>query len=73
MIMATKEDREWLKKCIDEPDKYKIFVDNDMIFVAELTEEDPEGMEVSPYTFNDFGEEFILWLLRELGINADFV
>lgn len=73
MIRADDEDRKWLKKCMDEPDKYKIYVDNDDIFVVEITEEDPEGMDVSPYTFNDFGEEFILWLLRELGVNADFV
>lgn len=73
MIRANSEDRKWLKKCIDNPDKYKIYVDNDDIFVVEITEEDPDGMDVSPYTFNDFGEEFIVWLLKELGINADFV
>lgn len=73
MIMANEEDKEWLKKCIDHPDKYKIFVDNDDIFVVELTEDDSEGMEISPYTFNDFGEEFIVWLLREIGVNAEFV
>lgn len=73
MIRANDKDREWLKKCINHPERYKIFVDNDDIFVAELTEDDPEGMEMSPYTFSDFGEEFILWLLRELGCNAEFV
>lgn len=73
MIMSGKEDREWLKKCIDHPDKYKIYVDNDDVFVVEITEEDPDGMESDTYSFSDFGEEFILWILKELGINADFV
>lgn len=73
MIMANKEDRKWIKKCMDEPDRYKIYVDNDDIFVVEISYEDSDDMSISPYSFSDFGEEFIVWLLKELGINADFV
>lgn len=71
--MKCNKDLEWIKKCIDESENYKIYVDNDDIFVVKITEEDPEGMDGDMYHFNDFGEDFILLLLRGLGINADFV
>ena len=29
--MWHKEDEEWLKKCIDNPEKYQIFVDNNVM------------------------------------------
>ena len=35
----NKEDKEWLQKCLDDPKRYKIYVDNDDIFVVEVTEE----------------------------------
>lgn len=73
MTAAGKNDKEWLKRCIDNPDKYKIYVDNDDIFVVEITEEDPDGMEGSSYSFSEFGEEFIVWLLTQMGTNVDFV
>ena len=27
----NKEDKEWLQKCLDDPDRYKIYVDNKFI------------------------------------------
>ena len=38
--MWHKEDEEWLKKCIEHPDKYQIFVDNDDVFVVDAQNND---------------------------------
>ena len=31
----NKEDKEWLQKCLDDPKRYKIYVDNDDVFVVD--------------------------------------
>ena len=70
----TKEDKEWLQKCLDDPKRYKIYVDNDDIFVVEITEEDPDGMDSAVnYSFSNFGYDFALSLLEYLGVNVDYV
>ena len=47
--MWHKEDEEWLKKCINNPEKYQIFVDNDDVFVVDAQNDD---WEEALYTFN---------------------
>ena len=70
----NKEDKEWLQKCLDDPKKYKIYVDNDDIFVVEVTKEDPDGMDSAVnYSFSNFGYDFALSLLEYLGANVDYV
>ena len=70
----TKEDKEWLQKCLDNPEGYKIYVDNDAIFVVEITEEDPKGIDSAVnYSFSNFGYDFTLSLLEYLGANVDYV
>lgn len=70
----NKEDKEWLQKCLDDPERYKIYVDNDDIFVVEITEEDPDGMDSDVnYSFSNFGDDFALSLLEYLGANVDYV
>ena len=70
----NKQDTEWLQKCLDDPERYKIYVDNDDIFVAEITEEDPDGMDSDVnYSFSNFGDDFALSLLEYLGANVDYV
>nr|DAK84722.1 MAG TPA: hypothetical protein [Caudoviricetes sp.] len=64
----NKKDKEWLKKCIKEPKKYKIFVDNDEIFIVNVGEED-----IVYYTFSNYGYEFIYFLLKYLKTNVDYV
>ena len=70
----NKQDTEWLQKCLDDPERYKIYVDNDDIFVVEITEEDPDGMDSDVnYSFSNFGDDFALSLLEYLGANVDYV
>lgn len=69
----SSEDKKWLKRCLDNPAKYKIYVDNDMIFVVECTAEDPDGYDGSVYTFDRFGYDFALDLLEYMGANVDYV
>lgn len=74
MIAMNKEDKEWLQKCLDDPKRYKIYVDNDDIFVVEVTEEDPDGMDSAVnYSFSNFGYDFALSLLEHLGANVEYV
>ena len=44
----------WLDMCIKHPDKYKIYVDNDDIFVVETKDE-----ESVIFSFSKYGYEFI--------------
>lgn len=71
----NKEDKQWLKKCIDNPHKYKIFVDNDGIFIVDTEKqknEDVWGDDVV-HTFWNFGYDFVVDLLEYLGTNVDYV
>ena len=61
----NKEDKIWLQKCLDDPERYKIYVDYDDIFVVEITKEDPDGMDSEViYSFSNFGYDFALSLLE---------
>lgn len=57
----------WLEKCKEEPEKYRIDVDNDCIFVTDL------GQDECVHTFSSYGYEFALELLQYIGCNADMV
>lgn len=65
----NKEDKEWLEKCIQNPDKYKIFVDNDMVFVVDANND----MDGDYYTFTNFGYDLVYDLLKYLQCNVEFV
>ena len=66
----NKEDEEWLKKCIDNPDKYQILIDNDDVFIIDV--EDDE-LEDALYTFSEFGYEMLFCVLKFLKCNVDYV
>lgn len=63
------QDELWIKKCIDNPNKYKIYVDNDDVFVVETTDDD----ENTVYSFSRFGYDFIVVLFRYLKCNVSYV
>lgn len=68
------EDDKWIKKCLDDPERYKIYVDNDDIFVVEVTEaEDDYYGDSIVYSFSCFGYDFVVVLLEYLGANVDYV
>lgn len=58
----------WLDMCIKHPDKYKIYVDNDDIFVVETKNE-----ESVIFSFRKYGYEFIYALMKYLGVNVEYV
>lgn len=68
--MWHKEDEEWLKKCIDNPEKYQIFVDNDDVFVVDAQNDD---WEEALYTFSTFGYDMLFHVLRFLKCNVEYV
>ena len=68
--MWHKEDEEWLKKCIDNPETYQIFVDNDDVFVIDAQNDD---WEEALYTFSAFGYDMLFHVLRFLKCNVEYV
>ena len=64
--MTTLE-KEWIVKCQREPNKYKILVDNDAIFVEDLKTEE------AIFYFDDYGYHFVKNLFAFLGCNVDYV
>lgn len=62
----TKYEKEWLRRVKEHPDMYQITVDNDSIWVDDIT-----GDTQCVFEFNGFGQEFIIELLNELGYNAE--
>ena len=66
----NKEDKEWLKKSIDNPEKYQIFVDNDDVFVVDAQNDD---WEEALYTFSAFGYDMLFHVLRFLKCNVEYV
>lgn len=62
-------DKQWLIKCINNPKRYKIYVDNDDIFIVDQDSEEEEVL----YSFDNFGYDFIVDLLNFLQCNVDYV
>ena len=62
-------DKHWLIKCINNPKRYKIYVDNDDIFIVDQDSEEEEVL----YSFDNFGYDFIVDLLKFLQCNVDYV
>ena len=63
----TNGDAFWLDKCVELPQRYMIFVDNDEVYVVD-TNTDKEA-----YTFSEYGWRLALSLLRYIGCNAEEV
>ena len=61
-------------KVFRRPKEIQNICRNDDIFVVEVTEEDPDGMDSAVnYSFSNFGYDFALSLLEYLGANVDYV
>jgi negative regulator of genetic competence, sporulation and motility len=72
----NEQDKFWLEKCKQEPKKYEISVDNDVVSVSEINpfEEDTEewyAFDGEYYRFSAWGEGFIVEILKFIGIKAD--
>ena len=65
----NKEYREWLRRCIYQPDKYRIVVDNDSQWVEHI-----ESCEcIYDLCINTYGWELAIELLNFMGCNAESV
>lgn len=58
---------DWLLMCQSHKDRYRIDVDNDSVFVTDLKSEE------CVFTFNHYGWEFVIDLLRYIGCSAEEV
>lgn len=63
----THEEICWIERCKTDRKRYRIDVDNDEVFVTDLQTHE----EV--FTFNHFGWELVIDLLRLMGCNAESV
>lgn len=69
-----RDDLIWLKNCIDDPERFKIYIDNDELFVVEISKEGNEEFEEGVvYTFSNYGQDFNVFVLEYLGANVDYV
>lgn len=69
-----RDDLIWLKNCIDDPERFKIYIDNDELFVIEISKEGNEEFEEGVvYTFSNYGQDFNVFVLEYLGANVDYV
>lgn len=66
--MMHMADAEWIEKCRATPEKYKICVDNDSIFVVDAGDKD-----VVWHDFLEYGYHFARDLLEYIGCTAEFV
>lgn len=63
----------WLEKCKEESRRYKIWVDNDEVFIVDLQSEDEYGDPLVTHTFAAWGYEFAWQLLEYIGCNVCLV
>jgi hypothetical protein len=68
MDYFTEEDKKWFKVLQENPNKYKVIIDNDSVHIDKISE-DEDGYT---YTFNSYGYEFIHALLNHMGFNAEY-
>ena len=62
----TPEEIKWLELCRAHPEKYKIYVDNDCVFVD-------DGGEDVAFHFDGYGWQMLVDLFRYIGCNAEEV
>lgn len=65
--VMTREEICWIDRCRMDKGRYRIDVDNDEVFVTDLQNDE------AVFTFNHFGWELIIDLLRLIGCNAESV
>lgn len=61
------EETKWIETCKANPKKYRIDVDNDVVFVVDLEKDE------DVFTFDNFGWRMLVDLFRYIGCNAEEV
>lgn len=60
-------EKKWILKCKTHPDKYRIMIDNDSIFIDDMEKEE------FVFEFNSYGYELAKELLDYIGCNTEYV
>lgn len=63
----NEKEGDWIDRCVAEPTRYRLDVDNDDVSVYDIATEEVV------YFFNSYGYEFALGLLIHIGCNAEMV
>ena len=66
------QELKWIKRAIDDNNKYHISVDNDCISIDECIDEANDEWD-SVYVFENYGQDLIVQLFNYIGCNADLV
>lgn len=67
----TKQEKNWLDLVKEKKELYRISVDNDAVWVDVFIEDENEWE--CCFTFNNYGQEFIVQILLYIGCNAECV
>lgn len=67
----TKREKNWLDLVKEKKELYRISVDNDAVWVDVFIENENEWE--CCFTFNNYGQDFIVQLLNYIGCNAENV
>lgn len=59
-------EKKWILKCKTHPDKYRIMIDNDSIFIDDMEKEE------FVFEFNNYGYELAKELLDYIGCNTEY-
>ena len=59
-------EKKWIIKCKTHPDKYRIMIDNDSIFIDDMEKEE------FVFEFNSYGYELAKELLDYIGCNTEY-
>lgn len=59
-------EKKWILKCKTHPDKYRIMIDNDSIFIDDMEKEE------FVFEFNSYGYELAKELLDYIGCNTEY-
>ena len=59
-------EKKWILKCKTHPDKYRIMLDNDSIFIDDMEKEE------FVFEFNSYGYELAKELLDYIGCNTEY-
>lgn len=70
-MTLTKQEKNYLDLVKEKKDLYRISVDNDAVWVDVFIEDEKEWE--CCFTFDNYGQDFIVQLLNYIGCNAECV
>lgn len=71
MDNLSKEEIEWLELAIEHNGTYHLVVDNDCVWIEQFGEDAGYDDWHEVFTFDNYGQEFIVQLLNYIGCHAE--